>query len=436
MERPLPADAPPAALVRAGRVHRRVYTDPALFELEMTRLWQRTWLYVGHESQIPQPGCYFATTLARRPVLMVRGDDGGVRVFHNRCAHRGALLVGDDCGRAQRLRCAYHGWTYGSDGTLLHTPVPEGYAGCGFGVGHDGANLRTLARVARYRGFVFAAMDARVAPLEDWLGPARATFDNAVERAPDGEIEITGGCLRYVHDANWKILLENVSDNMHPMVTHQSAYQSARVVRRELAGDEAPLPVAMLEPFGGGYDFFDAIGHTVWGDGHSFTGGTVSIHAGYAEDPEYLEAMERRHGAEETRRILSVQRHNTILYPGMSLKCALQTIRVYRPLAVDRTVQETWTFRLKGAPDALLERATLYNQLVFSPASIAGNDDWEAYHRIQHGLAAHGPDWISQHRHPGEGTKNADGSRSAPGTSDLVFRHEFEAWKRFLSEAA
>ncbi|MBI1732782.1 MAG: Rieske 2Fe-2S domain-containing protein [Gammaproteobacteria bacterium] len=427
----------PGDLVQPGRVHKRVYTDPEIFELEMERLWRRTWLYVGHESQVPLPGSYFAATLARQPVMMLRHSDGSVRVFYNRCAHKGAMVVCDESGRVERLRCAYHGWTYATDGTLLHTPQPEGYAGCGFGAGHRESSLRPLGRVASYRGFVFASMNPDVPDLQEWLGQTRATFDNAVDRSPEGVIEVTGGVLRYVHDANWKILLENVSDNMHPMVTHQSAIQPVRVLRRDLPRDaEIPLAVTMIEPFGGGYDFFDQIGHTVCGEGHSYTGGSLSIHSEYPEVPEYLAAMERRHGAERTREILSVQRHNTIVYPSMSLKCALQTVRVYRPLAVDRTVQETWTFRLKGAPGALLERAAFYNHLIFSPASIAGNDDWEAYHRIQQGLVSQGSDWVSQHRHLDTVTENSEGSRSAPGTSDIVFRHEFAAWKRYLTAEA
>jgi nitrite reductase/ring-hydroxylating ferredoxin subunit len=422
----------PHQLVKPDRVHKRVYTDPEIFELEMERLWRRTWLFVGHESQVQQPGNYYATTLARQPVLMIRHTDGRVHVLYNRCAHKGAMLVGDGCGKAETLRCAYHGWTYATDGKLQNTPLPQGYAGCGFGPGHPEANLRALPRVASYRGFVFASMSAEVPELEPWLGITKATFDNAVDRSPEGEIEVIGGCLRYLHDANWKILLENVSDNLHSMVTHQSAYQPARMARRDLGAAPVPMAITMLEPFGGGYEFFDQIGHTVCGNGHTFTGGNVSIHSDYPEIPEYLHAMEQRYGVDETRRILAVQRHNTIIYPSMTFKCALQSIRVYRPVAVDQTLQETWTFRLKGAPQEMLERATFYNHLIFSPASIAGNDDWEAYHRIQQGLVSQGSDWVSQHRYLTEPGANDDGTLSALGTSDSVFRHEFETWRKFM----
>ncbi len=429
---PLP---PPQSLVESDRVHKRVYTDPEIFELEMERIWRRTWLYVGHESQVSQTGSYFATTLARQPVLMIRHTDRRVHVLYNRCAHKGTMLVGDGCGKAETLRCAYHGWVYGTDGTLQSTPSPAGYEHSGFGLGHKESNLRPLARVASYRGFVFASMSADVPDLETWLGVTRSSFDNAVQRSPEGEIEVTGGCLRYVHDANWKILLENVSDNMHPMVTHQSVYQPARMVGRELGEALVPLEIAMLEPFGGGYEFFDRIGHTICGNGHSFTGGEISLHSGYPGVPDYLQAMERRYGVEEARRILAMQRHNTIIYPNLSFKCALQTIRVYRPLAVDRTIQETWTFRLKGVPEEMLERSAFYNHLIFSPASIAGNDDYEVYHRIQQGLVSQGSDWVSQHRYLTEPDTNDDGTISALGTSDIVFRHEFETWKRMMEES-
>ncbi len=425
---------PAHELVQPGRVHKRVYIDPDVFELEMERLWQRTWLYVGHESQVPQAGNYFATTLARQPVLMIRHTDGRVHVLYNRCAHKGAMLVGDGCGRAEKLRCAYHGWTYATDGTLQNVPLPQGYSGSGFGPGHAEANLRALPRVASYRGFVFASMSAEVPELEAWLGVTRATFDNAVDRSPEGEIEVMGGCLRYLHDANWKILLENVSDNMHPMVTHQAAYQPARAVKRELpAGTETPLAITMLEPFGGGYEFFDSIGLTVGGDGHSYSGGRVSLHSSVPAAPGYMEAMERRYGVEGTQRILSLQPHNTIVYPNMTFKSTLPVIRVYRPLAVDRTIQEVWTYRQKGAPDEMYVGAALYNHMIFSPASIAGHDDWEAYHRVQQGLASQGSDWVSQHRHMDAAQKNEDGTFSAPGTSDIVFRHEFETWRRFMA---
>src|SRR5690242_1190027 len=99
------------ALVRPGTVHRRVYNDPAIFALEMVRIFARAWIYVGHESQVATPGDFITATVAQQPVIVLRHDDGSVRVLRNRCGHRGALVVTQRRGHANLLRCPYHGWT-------------------------------------------------------------------------------------------------------------------------------------------------------------------------------------------------------------------------------------------------------------------------------------------------------------------------------------
>ena len=110
-----------------GRVHRQLYTDPAIFELEMERIFGAAWIYVGHESQVKNPGDYFATQIGRKPVVMVRDDDGALRVIHNQCAHRGAMVVATEKGNAPEFTCCYHGWTYHLDGTLKAVPLNHGY---------------------------------------------------------------------------------------------------------------------------------------------------------------------------------------------------------------------------------------------------------------------------------------------------------------------
>ena len=116
-------------LIEPGRVHRRVYTDPEIFELEMDRVFGRAWLFVGHSSQVPKPGDYFTTELARQPVVMTRHRDGNVHVLFNRCTHRGAKVVNERCGHATRMTCLYHGWSFDTDGALTAVPIPDGCAG-------------------------------------------------------------------------------------------------------------------------------------------------------------------------------------------------------------------------------------------------------------------------------------------------------------------
>src|SRR4051812_8458136 len=99
-------------LVEPGRVHRSLYTDPEIFQLEMDRIFGTAWIYVGHESQVRNAGDYVATRIAQRPLLLVRDQDGKIRVLHNQCAPRGAMVVATECGNASEFRCCYHGWTY------------------------------------------------------------------------------------------------------------------------------------------------------------------------------------------------------------------------------------------------------------------------------------------------------------------------------------
>ena len=111
-------------LVRGDTVHTRVYTDPAIFALEQERLFGRVWLYLCHESQLPNPGDFVATSLAGTPVIVVRQKEGAIAALINRCSHRGSRVCLSAAGTTQRFRCPYHGWTYGIDGRLMGVPLP------------------------------------------------------------------------------------------------------------------------------------------------------------------------------------------------------------------------------------------------------------------------------------------------------------------------
>src|SRR6476659_10397703 len=119
-------------LVEPERVHRRVYVDPDVFELEMDRIFGRAWIYVGHDSQVPNPGDYVTTQVGRQPVVMARHTDGQVYVLENRCPHKGALVCPERSGHADRFMCMYHGWRFDGDGSLRSVPVHSGYEGSSF----------------------------------------------------------------------------------------------------------------------------------------------------------------------------------------------------------------------------------------------------------------------------------------------------------------
>ena len=106
------------SLVQEDRVHSRVYTDPQIFEDEMERIFHRGWVFVGHASEIPEPGDYRLAWVGRYPIIMVRGEDGEVRLLSNRCRHRANTVCQLERGNTRFFRCDYHGWMYRNDGQL------------------------------------------------------------------------------------------------------------------------------------------------------------------------------------------------------------------------------------------------------------------------------------------------------------------------------
>src|ERR1700722_15279874 len=147
------------ALVGDAQVHRDVYTNPEIFALEMERLFANTWVYVGHESQVPNAGDYFTTTIGSQPVLMIRHEDGVVHVLYNRCPHKGTKIASETCGNTGRfLRCPYHAWSFRTDGSPAAWPLPTGYENTGFEQSVAAGGMTPLRHVHNYRGFVFAKM--------------------------------------------------------------------------------------------------------------------------------------------------------------------------------------------------------------------------------------------------------------------------------------
>jgi len=268
------------------------------------------------------------------------------------------------------------------------------------------------------------------------LGGAALSIDNLADRSPLGEIEIAGGCFRYLHDSNWKMFVENLNDVMHPMVVHQSSAGTAKRVFEDLQMDKdaVPFELEMLAPFTSDYDFFENMGLTAWSNGHSVTGGKVSIHSAYSPIPGYSESLIEAYGEERTKEILGENRHNTVVYPSFTLKGVITSIRVVKPVDVNKTVIESWVFRQLGAPEELFQRSISYCNLVNSHANLVGPDDQEAYHRMQYGLQTKDDnEWVSQHRYFGVDEVDEDGTRNATGTSDMVFRHQFETWKSYMT---
>ena len=427
--------------VEPDRVRREVYTDPAIFELEMQRIHEKVWIYCGHETQVPKAGDYYQVQIGRQPMVMVRGADGKVHVLYNRCPHRGNMMVGDrqgNCGE-EFFRCSYHAWTFQHSGKLRSIPMIEsGYAGTRVNKHSPELSMKAAPRVENYRGFVFASLAADGPTLKEFLGKSIVAFDDMCDRAPEGEVEIVPNCFRVIHHSNWKIFLENQLDALHPSVTHQSTGRAAHEVEKDIEKrtGKAPLSYHMLSAFAtvtiDKWDNFQTLNYP---HGHCILTGYMGLRPTDPDTLAYDRIMIEKYGQKRFEEIVGVNIHHVLIYPGLSVQSPLQQLRAVRPLGVDRTLTEIWHFRLKGAPEPIYRRSLAYYNLVNSPATLVNADDLENFWKCHQGLSSDGGDWVSFARHFGRDIEKDGMVETAPncGTSEAPMRGQMKAWAQYMT---
>ncbi|AMN43073.1 aromatic ring-hydroxylating oxygenase subunit alpha [Rhodoplanes sp. Z2-YC6860] len=426
--------------LKPGRVHRQIYTDPAIFELEMTNIFGGAWVFIGHESQIKKPGDYFATQMGRRPILMVRDEEGRVRVIHNQCAHRGAMVVATDKGNAPEFTCCYHGWTYHLDGRIKGVPLNHGYP-ADFDAKNPKVAMNPVKRVKSYRGFVFATEAADGPDLEESLGYMTTSFDDLLDRAPDGEIEVAGGVFKHGYDANWKVYFENLCDAAHPLFVHRSSIEASQAQSDDAHSDgTGEIAVRQMRQNGAPYSFWESqVGIWTYPNGHSYLGDyhDDSKLVAALKDPvfrEYIAALEKKKGKEETKRILEVRRWNSNVYPNVSLMSQFQQLRVVHPISVNRTVVYTYNFKLKGAPEQMFRNTVAFANIVNGTGSLVLTDDLEIYNRIDMGLSSDGAEWLQIGRGYQSDQPEAHGGRKGVNsTSEVYIRNMLDAWVGYMN---
>jgi phenylpropionate dioxygenase-like ring-hydroxylating dioxygenase large terminal subunit len=422
------------ALVQDDRVHRDVYLSDELFALEQQHFFANTWNYVGHASQLPNPGDFLTVDIAGRPLLVLRQADDAIHVLYNRCAHKGSKLLTDASGNTGHvLRCPYHAWSYRLDGSPLTVPLKSGYEGTQLRQCQSGQGVVALKNVAVYRDFVFVKLSDTGPDFNSYFGDALKSLDNLADRSPLGQLRVEGGVLRNIIHCNWKMYLENINDTVHPMSTHVSATQAAQALWKGKPADAAkPMALEQLLPFGAGYEFFDQMGGRVMPNGHSVLGTRFSIHSAYAGLADYEAAMQAAHGVEKAKEILHHAPQNAVCFPSLSVKGSPQAIRVIRPLSANRTLIEAWSLRALGAPNLLFERSMTYNRLVFSPMSMVAHDDIHLFESMQQGLRADGNEWVSLHRGFDAAERDSP-TRDVNGTNEILIRNQHRAWARFMT---
>lgn len=429
-------------LVQPDRVHRSLYTDPAIFALEMKRIFGRAWLFLAHESQVAAAGDFIRTRIGPEDVIVTRARDGRIHALVNRCTHRGSQICAVERGNAGGFACPYHAWTFGLDGVLNSVPHRQSLPP-GFDIKDPRLALAAVPRIESYRGFVFASLAPAGESLADFLGPMTEVIDNFIDRSPLGEIEQAGGIARQEYRGNWKLHHENANDTLHPGFVHESSVASARADKRDYAADAYDGHQTHTQMLSNGFGAreWQGLALTGFASGHTYMGGFYKggVLAPDRDDPvwnEYRAQLVARHGEEKTARVLGEDRFNNLVYPNVSLNAQYQQIRIVQPLAVDRTRVTAFCFRLKGAPEALFHRAVRFLTNLSSPASMILSDDIEIFERVQSGLANPEPEWLDQSRGLATDRAREDGSRVSAGVSELPHRAQMGAWLRYMTEAA
>lgn len=415
------AQPPISELVRDDRVHGSLYTDPAIYAAELERIWYRTWVYVGHVSELPQPNDYVVKSIGPQSVVMTRDKQGEIHLLLNRCSHRANLVCDAPRGNSSAFRCPYHGWTFSNSGKLLGYPFNSGYDGP---AAKRELGLGRVPRVDSYRGFVFGSFAEEGPTLEEHLGGATATLDRLCRLSPEGEVSLTAGWLQHKVKANWKMLLENETDGYHPQFVHASIFAVAESHVGEMYGEKS---IATARDLGGGHTEHDLRPE------FRRRGNPLEWFGSSPERlPDYVAAMEAAYGAEAAREILIDGAPHVMIFPNLFI--AEVQVFVLQPLSVDESVQHVTALGLRGAPDM---NRRLLQQAIGSvgPAGFLLADDSEMYERNQRGVRALRPEWLVLKRGMHRERRDEEGMLCGDATDETTQRG---IWKHYrtLMEAA
>ena len=403
-----------ASLVQPDRVHTALYTDPAIFDEEIERIFNQTWVWVAHDSELPNKNDWITTHVGKQPVIVNRDKTGQVRVMLNRCRHRGATICERKKGNSPGFVCPYHAWTYGTDGSLKGLPMPKGYKD----FEKADYSLVTL-RTESYRGLIFATFNEDAPPLEEFLGRARPWIDLFLKQGGGYPVKVLGE-HKFTFPGNWKIQLENTTDAYHFPIVHKSFLTS-------LDGDTGEL-----------FSFMEAGGYVEdLGNGHSvmvMIPELVDLEENLDEPiperfAELAEELRAEHSEEEVRRIVRAvtgSGFNVNLFPNLA--CSMAFFRVLRPLSVDETEIRHIAIGMDGGPAAANRARLRLHEHFQGPMGFGTPDDAEAWERVQRGVAA-GEDsvWIMLNRGEDKTESNA-----GDVTAETGMRAAYQMWKRMM----
>lgn len=415
----------PAELARGDRVHGAMYTDPALFDQEMHKIFHNTWVWVAHASEIPEAGSYKTAYVGKQPVIVVRDRKQQVHVLLNRCRHRGATVCEGKKGNCRSFVCPYHGWSYSHDGELRGVPFPESYADVLEKADYPLAKLR----VDEYNGMIFATFRKDLMPLDEWLGPAKKWIDLFMKQGGGHPVKVAGE-HSFTFNGNWKIQLENTTDAYHFPLVHKSFLSSV---------DQQTLQV---------FDFLEGDGFVEdLGNGHSvmvMIPQLVDLEENLdAPIPARFEALaeelRKDHSEAEVRKLVRAvggTGFNLNLFPNVA--CSMAFFRVLRPVTVDETEIHHVAIVMDGGPAAANQARLRLHEHFQGPMGFGTPDDAEAWSRVQKGAHAQGASYeddpmILVNRGLAREKPTADGLASDV-SAETGMRAAYRQWKKMMHD--
>ena len=421
-------------------ISRNVFTDPSIFALEQKYIFEALWTFVGLDTQIPKANDFLTTHIGSQPILLTRKSDGSIGCFLNTCRHRGTVVCPFKRGRQKFHVCRYHGWAYDSDGrNTAVTDRDDGQYPADF----DGMdrNLIPVAKLASYRGLIFASLSPDVPPLEEYLGDAATFIDLIVDQSPVRQVEFVPGDVTYTFDANWKLQFENGLDYYHFNSTH-SSYVDILRKRAEKSSGDLPQEAASEQEGQGSFSFKH--GHAV-----NWSIKRVSRYARpLSSDPDNFRAVTEKVGAERVKWMM--RQRNLTIFPNLQLiDISSSQLRTWRPLSADKTEMTSHCIAPVGESSESRRLRIRNYEDFFNPSGLATSDDNVMYEFCQSGYAAAGGSTlgylrglgsarIAQGPHAAElGIEPDEYAFGAPGFGgETNFHAGYREWYRILSEAA
>lgn len=356
-----------------GVIPAYVLGDPAVYKLEHEKVFLKTWVFLGHESEIPNKGDYILRDLAGYSVIVSRGEDGVIRGLYNMCTHRGMKLCRADKGNKANFTCPYHGFNFKNNGQLIGVPLQQDIYG-----GKLDASKLSLhqATVESYKGLIFGTWNENPQSLSDFLGDFKWYLDIVLGRA---EMEVVGPPQRFIVHSNWKVGSDNfVGDSYHTMVTHGSIAKLGMV------------PSAT----------YSKKGYQIYTDnGHGLNIGFPNPDFAFPE--ELISEYKSNLSPEQFELMSNVKNMVGTIFPNLSflishtkIKDQLisnTSIRLWRPVDVDKMEVIAWFLVEKNASEDWKRRSRESFVLTFSSSGIFEQDDTEVFTDITAAAAGRMP---------------------------------------------